>query len=390
MTVVVQTPFNQHVANGVSTVFGFTFQLLASGDLEVSLDGVEQMSGYTISGLGVEAGGSITFDTAPGNGVAVRILRRIPLARSTDYQVNGDLPADVLDDDFDRLWQAMQDAAYFAGLTVGLPFGDTAAPMTLPEVADRAGKFLGFDGDGNAIAADATSGGVLVSAYMETLLDDPDAATARTTLGLGPLATATVVPIVNGGTGATSAAAARTALGTGDGANLTDNTVTPAKLTQKFTVGAAIPTTSGANIDINSVFPSWARHIRLGFVGVSHNGTDPLRFQLGDSGGIENSGYSSNGLLAASGSAAAYAASTAGFDTGNPAAATFTLHGIVEFISADGLTWACVGNLGNPGDGRFSTFGGSKTLSAALDRIRVTTPGGANTFDAGFIIPSWQ
>lgn len=191
-------------------------------------------------------------------------------------------------------------------------------------------------------------------------------------------------------TTATTATSADAVTGPVSGASLTDNTVTPAKLTQKFTVGAAIPTTSGANIDINSVFPSWARHIRLGLVGVSHNGTDPLRFQLGDSGGIENSGYSSNGLLAASGSAAAYAASTAGFDTGNPAAATFTLHGIVEFISSDGLTWACVGNLGNPADGRFSTFGGSKTLSAALDRIRVTTPGGANTFDTGFIIPSWQ
>lgn len=201
----------------------------------------------------------------------------------------------------------------------------------------------------------------------------------------------TIVGNLNGNAStATTATSAGTVTGSVDGANITDNTVTPAKLTQKFTVGAAIPTTSGANIDINGVFPSWARHIRLAHVGVSTNGTDPLRYQLGDSGGIENTGYASNGLLAASGSAAAYAASTAGFDTGNPAAATFALNGIVEFISSDGLTWVCVGNLGNPNDGRFTVFGGFKTLSAALDRIRLTTQGGTNTFDAGSILPSWQ
>lgn len=183
MTVVVQTPFNQHTANGVTTLFGFTFQLLAEGDLQVSLDEVVQGSGYTISGLGVQAGGSITFSVAPANGVIVDIRRAIPLARSTDYQQNGDLPSDQIDEDYDRLWQALQDADFNAGLTVQVPLGDAAAPVTIPAVADRAGKFLAFDGSGNAIAADALAAGVVVSTFMETVLDDANAADARTTLG---------------------------------------------------------------------------------------------------------------------------------------------------------------------------------------------------------------
>ncbi|WP_439606876.1 hypothetical protein [Hydrogenophaga sp.] len=256
MTVVVQTPFNQHTANGVTTLFGFTFQLLAEGDLQVSLDEVVQGSGYTISGLGVQAGGSITFSVAPANGVIVDIRRAIPLARSTDYQQNGDLPSDQIDEDYDRLWQALQDAKFNAGLTVQVPLGDAAAPVTIPVVADRAGKFLAFDGSGNAIAADTLTAGVAVSTFMETVLDDANAADARTTLGLGEadaiaslglgqVASEDVVPFAKGGTGQITALAAFDALkqaasdayaGTQENATdaetqagtATDRTVTPA------------------------------------------------------------------------------------------------------------------------------------------------------------------
>jgi len=184
MTVVVQTPYNAHLANGVSTTFGFTFQLLQAADLQVSLNGVVQPgSGYSISGLGVEAGGSINFTGGPPeNGTLVEIERVIPLSRSTDYQYNGDLPEAILDLDFDRLWQALQDAAFRAGLTIKLPPEDPAAPMTIPGVVERASKFFAFNALGEAIAALGVPEAP-TSAFMATVLDDPDAATARATLG---------------------------------------------------------------------------------------------------------------------------------------------------------------------------------------------------------------
>jgi hypothetical protein len=180
MTVVVQTPYNQHVANGVTTTFGFTFQLLDAGDLQVFVDGVE-VGGYSISGLGVQAGGSITFVSPPASLAVVDIRRVIPLARSIDYQQNGDLPSDILDLDLDRLWQAFQDAEFQGSLAVNLPLGDPATPMTLPAATSRAGRFLAFDGSGNAIAADALNG-VPVSAFMQTVLDDANENAARATL----------------------------------------------------------------------------------------------------------------------------------------------------------------------------------------------------------------
>lgn len=203
MTVVVQTPYNAHLANGVTTLFGFTFQLLDEGDLQVSLDGVVQMGGFTISGLGVQAGGSVTFSLEPANNVLVELQRRIPLSRSTDYQQNGDLPEAVLDLDFDRLWQAMQDQTYFAGLTVGLPAGDAAAPMILPSVAERANKFFAFDAGGAAIAALGTPPEVPVTSFAATLLDDETAADARDTLGAlsNQMATARALGRVTAGVG---------------------------------------------------------------------------------------------------------------------------------------------------------------------------------------------
>lgn len=182
MTVVVQTPYSANVANGVTTLFGFAFQVLDARDLQVSLDGVIQTTGFTINGIGVQSGGNVTFAAAPANGVLVEIQRLIPLERSTDFQLNGDLPSDQVDRDFDRLWQALQDAAYFAGLTVGLPAGDTAAPVVLPSVADRASTFFAFNALGQAIAALGVPS-VPATAFAATLLDDVNAAAARATLG---------------------------------------------------------------------------------------------------------------------------------------------------------------------------------------------------------------
>lgn len=52
-----------------------------------------------------------------------------------------------------------------------------------------------------------------LTSFARTLLDDANAATARATLGLGAVATDSVVPVARGGTGGTTAAAARSNLG---------------------------------------------------------------------------------------------------------------------------------------------------------------------------------
>lgn len=66
-----------------------------------------------------------------------------------------------------------------------VPISESVA-SPLPSASTRAGRYLAFDGSGNPVASAGPGGdsAIPVSAYIETLLDDADAATARATLGL--------------------------------------------------------------------------------------------------------------------------------------------------------------------------------------------------------------
>jgi hypothetical protein len=143
MTVTQQTPVNSYTANGVSTVFNFTFLLLASGDLDVYVDDVLKTLGadYSVSGLEVPAGGSVTFTTPPANGANVVLQRNSDIERATDYQNNGDMLAAVVNKDFDRLWLAMQEILYKYQLAPSLiPGSPLAGNVRLPD--PEVGKYL--------------------------------------------------------------------------------------------------------------------------------------------------------------------------------------------------------------------------------------------------------
>lgn len=181
MSVTNQTPYKQFVAAPGATLFSSDFRVILGTDLVVRKDGVDQSTGFTISGLGNPSGVDVTFGVPMVGGEFIELLRQVPLTRLTDYQQSGDFLAPVVNVDFDRLWMALQDSQFLSNLAILLPVGDPLAPMSIPDVAARASRFLAFDALGQAIAA-AGSSGVPVSPYMATLLDDLDAAAARATL----------------------------------------------------------------------------------------------------------------------------------------------------------------------------------------------------------------
>ena len=117
-----QTPYNIYTANGLTTVFAYEFYLISASDIQVTINGNEVTSGYTVSGVGNTGGGEITFLTAPANGATVIFERVTPTYRLTDYQDNGDLLADTVNKDFDRLWMAIQRAFFDLGFALTRPF----------------------------------------------------------------------------------------------------------------------------------------------------------------------------------------------------------------------------------------------------------------------------
>ncbi|EOZ9097153.1 phage tail fiber protein [Klebsiella aerogenes] len=122
MSVPSQTPYNIYTANGLTTVFTYEFYIISASDLQVSINGSVVASGYTVAGVGNKDGGDITFLTPPANGAVVMLERVVPTYRLTDYQDNGDLLADTVNKDFDRIWMAIQRAFIDLGFALTRPF----------------------------------------------------------------------------------------------------------------------------------------------------------------------------------------------------------------------------------------------------------------------------
>lgn len=148
--------------------------------------------------------------------------------------------------------------------------------------------------------------------------------------------------------------------------------------------GTPITTTSGTSHDYTSI-PSWVKRITVMFSGVSTNGTSVIQLQIGDSGGIENTGYLGAHSTIAS-SSGVTSNITTGFGVAAPSAAQ-VMHGVATIVLLDAatFTWAYsfTGAISNAGNTLWA--GGSKSLSAALDRIRLTTVNGTDAFDAGTV-----
>ena len=162
---------------------------------------------------------------------------------------------------------------------------------------------------------------------------------------------------------------------------LQDGIITQAELAQPFTSDIAKASTSGTAIDFTGI-PSWAKRITVMLAGVSTNGTSPLLFQLGTSGGFQTTGYTTaNTRIGAS--AVIAASSTAGWSI-NSATAASNSSGIITFTLVNGVgLWVGEGTIASS-EPAVSWTSGNKDLAGVLDRVRITTVS-ANTFDAGTI-----
>lgn len=147
--------------------------------------------------------------------------------------------------------------------------------------------------------------------------------------------------------------------------------------------GAAVAATSGTTIDFTSI-PSWAKRITVMLSAVSTNGTSQWLIQLGDSEGIENTGYVSEAAFI--GASTGSTSHTAGFGIRSTGAG-HGMQGSATICLLSGSTWVAQGMFAGTGTAAGFTYttSGSKTLSGTLDRIRITTVNGTDTFDAGSI-----
>ena len=144
--------------------------------------------------------------------------------------------------------------------------------------------------------------------------------------------------------------------------------------------GTSVASTSGTSIDFTGI-PSWVKRITVMFNGVSTNGTAMLLSQIG-SGSVTTSGYVS--AAAYTGASTGGATSTAGYILTAAAGATNTAIGSLVITLLGSNLWICSSVLARQ-DGYANSAGGTVTLGGTLDRVRITTVNGTDTFDAGSI-----
>lgn len=170
------------------TVFKFVLNahvkaiLRDTADVETTwVEGTE----YTLTGAGADAGGTVTATTAPATGEVLTIILDVPFTQAKSLPLGGAFPSTQVEEALDLLAMGLAKLNEVDNRTFKVPETDSqsGSQLDIPIDTVRASKFLAFDALGQAIAAAGTSADLApVSAFINTLLDDIDAATGRGTL----------------------------------------------------------------------------------------------------------------------------------------------------------------------------------------------------------------
>ena len=169
-----QTPVNSYTANGSTTTFVYTFKIFVDADLKVTVDGAVKTltTDYTVTGAGNAGGGNVVFGVAPANGTAIVIYRDLTAKRDTDYVDGGDLRAQTLDDDIDRVVMLVQQLKDDKNRALKLAKGETSDQVISETAANRANKVIGFDASGALILKIiADLGGIGIGDGLQVLSD---------------------------------------------------------------------------------------------------------------------------------------------------------------------------------------------------------------------------
>jgi hypothetical protein len=149
--------------------------------------------------------------------------------------------------------------------------------------------------------------------------------------------------------------------------------------------GTAVASTSGTSIDFTGI-PSWVRRITVMFSGVSTNGTSPPVLRVG-AGSIQSTGYVCTAQVLQNAQAVNGGEVTTSFPLHpTSVAASATLTGSMTLSLLNANVWVCSIAINRSQDVAQAIVGsGSVALSGTLDRVRITTVNGTDTFDAGSI-----
>jgi hypothetical protein len=158
MTISTTTIKNSYSGNGSTSAFTYTFKITDQDDIEVlirSSNGTETTktitTHYTVSGVGNAGGGTVTFTAGniPTSTETVVLRRATPQTQGLDLIENDPLPANSLEDAFDKLTSISQELQEEVDRSIKLSRTNTITSTEFTvDAATRANKILAFDANG--------------------------------------------------------------------------------------------------------------------------------------------------------------------------------------------------------------------------------------------------
>ena len=131
-----------------------------------------------------DTGGTVTLVAALPVTEECHVIRDTPNTQALDLVAGGSFDAENIEEALDKLTRAVADNAGQISRCIRMPDTDAALDMVLDNSVDRASNFVAMDSSGNVtVVSSAAPATATISSFGETLIDDADAAAARTTLG---------------------------------------------------------------------------------------------------------------------------------------------------------------------------------------------------------------
>ena len=156
MTVSSTTTKVSYSGNGSTTAFAYTFKIFAAAEITViirSSTGTETVKNlttdYSLSNIGVDGGGNVTFGSAPASGDTVVLIRNTPNTQTLDLVENDPFLSSSFEDTLDKITHQLieQQEEIDRSIKVSRTNSITSSEFTT-NASDRASKVLGFDSSG--------------------------------------------------------------------------------------------------------------------------------------------------------------------------------------------------------------------------------------------------
>lgn len=439
MTVATENKSHRYVATADQTVFPYEFRILDETHIDVYQNGtlLTLTTHYTVSGVGAASGGNITLVTGATVSDAITLLRDVPNTQLTDYVENDAFPAEAHEEALDKLTMALQEQVEEIDRAIKFAPKSTYTDLDFPDPG-TSGQAVTWTASGTL------QNTTLALTDSSESVDETDTDTTKDKLvsnslakgwedykdvGHLPLAggaitgdtTVTAEFDITGGLGVTGDAQVDNLNLNGNAIISTDTdgdiTITPNGSGDVVIDGLAHPQADGSakqvlktdgsgnldfanfddlwtysgSIDLTSGSPTAVAllsslsnvseiEIYIELVSTNTANQAPM-IQIGDSGGLETSGYSGRGWssLGAHSSTNNSSGFLTAYETDFDAANNANFNIVLRHFGSNVWCFSATGAQ----DGRTAGGEGAKTLSAALDRVTITTSGGSATFDGG-------